>query len=88
MIELYNFIRAKSIAGRKRNSIKCCASAGHKAKQHIFFQSRAGSPEAVILGTARGSLANALGQNQSPAQEGMGRDRTYVLQVGISYHRP
>lgn len=59
MIELYNFIRVKSIA--ERNNIKGYVSAARKTKQDAFFQPRAGSPEKPwSLGTARGNLTKAL----------------------------
>lgn len=55
MIELHNFIRVKSIAERKRNSIKGCTPAAHKAKPDTFVQSRAVSPEALMLGDSSGA---------------------------------
>lgn len=61
MIELYNFIRVKSIAERKRNSIKGCTSAAHKAKQDTSFQSWQAVLKPWCWGTAQGSLAKALG---------------------------
>lgn len=73
MIELYNFIRVKSIAERKRNSIKGCTSAAHKAKQDTSFQSRAGSPEAMVLGDSSGQPCKGTGLEPATSTRGDGQ---------------
>lgn len=71
MIELYNFIRVESTAERKRNSIKGCTSAAHKAKQDAFSQSRTGSPEALMLENSSGQPHKSTGLE--PVTSGNGR---------------